>query len=253
MKRIFIKALIPFILVCLNLKGDNYKIKTIQLKKNATIDLTIKKISSKPLIGIIDRLTKTILIEIEDTNDIYLTENLKDFNDITISGLNNNLSSEKDIIIRNLSYNLINFNNKKIVKLDYEIEPENLYIGIIDKKRDLKKVYKINYIEDLEKKFEYLGLTIENSSKIYFNESSQASTEIIVNNPNGSKLAMNAKNLPVKLRNQNFEIEINKFNIEETIKKNQNIFKITGIIEAIPNNIPSGEYKGTLYLELYAK
>ncbi|MGL5279122.1 MAG: hypothetical protein ACRC8M_08655 [Cetobacterium sp.] len=265
-----------FLCLCLvsNLKSvsQEYILETVVQKERAVLDLTIKKISSKGITGIIDRIGKIVLLEINENNQIYITENLDELSYVSVSGKNNNynkvvnynneLLNGKEIKNGNLSYRLQNFNGKKIISLVYQIEPTDLYIGIIQKNGDLDKVYKVEFVEDIDQKFEYLGLTVETPEPLDFRKSllSQkkgsvvaASTQIVVKNPNGLKLELKTKTPQVELKNGESTLTVDNFNIEEKKEIGKNVFILTGKMDDLPLDIPSGQYKGTVYLELYSQ
>lgn len=253
--------------------SQEYILKTIPQREKGVLDLTIKKISSKPITGVIDRIDKTIFLEVYEDNYIYLTEDLNELNYVSVTGKNNNynkvinynsdLLSGKEIRNGNLLYILQNFNGKKIVKLTYQIEPNDLYVGIVQRNGDLEKVYKIELIENVDKKFEYLGLTIETPEALDFRKTSfskgrsskiAASTQIVVTNPNGLELMLKTKTDKVDLKNdENNILTVENFNIEEKKESKKNIFTLTGNINNISPDTQPGQYKGVVYLELYSQ
>ncbi|MGL5000044.1 MAG: hypothetical protein ACRC5T_13875 [Cetobacterium sp.] len=281
-KKYYISTLIFFTTVFNISSAKEYKLETIATRPKATIDLTVKKLSSKPITVIIDRIGKTALLEISENNHIYITENLDELSYVSVSGKDNNynkmvnyngdLLTGKEIRNGNLAYKLYSFNGKKVIDLKYEIEPTDLYVGIVTKNGDLEKVYKADFIEDVDKKFETLGLTIETPENLDFTKAVfsgtrtnavASRTQIVVNNPSGSELELVVREKSINLTNGSSQLPIKEFEVEnlgnETTgpsweQKGKTIFILTGIMDkSALDTAAVGKYKGTVTLDLYIK
>lgn len=127
-------------------------VETLKRKKEATLDIEVTKIKSIPLPGIIDEENKKIIfdfkelkaeakrkkIRIDENNyDMFLMEKLDKLWDIK-SGIKKEVVQNK-----NLTYRSVDKNGEKILEISYEIKPENIYIGVMNKNtKNVEKVFK---------------------------------------------------------------------------------------------------------------
>ncbi|MGL6067021.1 MAG: hypothetical protein ACRC0R_08060 [Cetobacterium sp.] len=282
-KKYYVSIMIFFVTAFNLFSADDYKLETIATRPNATLDLTVKKLSSKPITVIIDRIGKTALFEITENDHIYITENLDELSYVSVSGKDNNynkivnyngdLLTGKEIRNGNLAYQLYSFNGKKVIDLKYEIEPTDLYVGIVTKDGDLEKVYKAEFVEDVDKKFETLGLTIETPETMDFTKAIfsgtrtnvvASRTQIVVNNPSNSELELRVRETQINLTNGTAELPIKSFEIENSGNqhngstdinaKGKTTFILTGLMDKVELDAAAvGKYKGTVTLDLYVK
>lgn len=127
-------------------------VETLKRKKEATLDIEVTKIKSTPLQGTIDEENKKIIfdfkelkaeakrkkIRIDENNyDIFLVEKLDKL-------WENKNGTRKEIVqSKNLAYKVSEKNGEKYLEISYEVKPENIYIGIINKNtKSMEKVFK---------------------------------------------------------------------------------------------------------------
>lgn len=140
---------VPNIIIKDNPKKEVYQIDTIKRRtKPAELNLTITKIKSKELKMKIDEDRKKIFADIEKIaggEEIFVVENLKDMpNSLTVNGRKalNSLGRTGSSNLKYKYYQTRSLNNTDRVEIEYNTKPKNVYLGVLNDKKELKKLYK---------------------------------------------------------------------------------------------------------------
>lgn len=143
---------IPNIIIKDNPKKEVYQIDTIKRRtKPAELNLTVTKIKSKEMNMKIDENNKKIIVDIEKItggDEIVVVENLKDMpNSLTINGRKalNTLGKIQNQNLKYRYYQTRSLNNTDRVEIEYINRPKEIYLGILNSKKELKTIYKSNF------------------------------------------------------------------------------------------------------------
>lgn len=144
---------VPNIIIKDNPKKEVYQIDTLKRRtKPAELNLTITKIKSKELKMKIDERRKLIFADIDRLNsgeEIYVTEKIDEMPNSSTSRGRRALNLMKKSNNINLKlYEARNRNNKvnkEILKISYDKKPQELYVGVLNSKNELKSLYKSTF------------------------------------------------------------------------------------------------------------
>lgn len=144
---------VPNIIIKDNPKKEVYQIDTIKRRtKPAELNLTVTKIKSKEMNMKIDENNKKIIVDIEKItggDEIVVVENLKDMpNSLTINGRKalNILGKTQNQNLKYRYYQRRSLNNTDRVEIEYINRPKEVYLGILNSKKELKTIYKSKFL-----------------------------------------------------------------------------------------------------------
>ncbi|MBC2855550.1 DUF4402 domain-containing protein [Cetobacterium sp. 2A] len=135
MKKIFL----VFITV-INILFSKDFISAPKMYKPAEMNIEVTKIKTKSTDMYIDKVNKKIYKEFEDIKERTTKKNLY----ITTS-----LERKNKKIVSELEYEILEYNGKKILVIDYENEPSEIYLWIIENE-SIKNIYKGNLMDRAE-------------------------------------------------------------------------------------------------------
>ncbi|MEG0135012.1 MAG: hypothetical protein RR476_02770 [Cetobacterium sp.] len=135
MKKIFL----VFITV-INILFSKDFISAPKIYKPAEMNIEVTKIKTKSTDMYIDKVNKKIYKEFEDIKERTTKKTLY----VTTS-----LERKNKKIVSDLEYEILEYNGKKILAIDYENEPNEIYLWIIEND-SIKNIYKGNLIDRAE-------------------------------------------------------------------------------------------------------
>ncbi len=174
----FIIALSSLLMGSSETMETNHIIEGNSKKPSSTLDLTVRKITSKELVAIVDETKQEITVEIKDMGEIVVFETLDEFSKVTVEGkgnnfskvlnINNDLNQGKEVVEGNYKYNLYTFDNLRVLQINYTLYPKDLYVGILDNQKNVQSVYKLDLVLGESTK-EEPTLIVDQPSDMVFN------------------------------------------------------------------------------------
>lgn len=129
-------------------------IETLPRKSHATLDIEVTKVKSQPIVGNLDKKNKNIIIDFSTIQDNKQNKMIIDESNYSLFATNSldNLPSYSSNKVRVKSQTAPKYSfekiGDKIIKINFEEQPEQLYIGVLNKSiNSVDKVFKVNINE----------------------------------------------------------------------------------------------------------